>query len=272
MTKRLGIIAGKGLLPLDVAFAARIDGYEVFIFPIIGQSDAIFDGFTVVPIRLGAIANARAAMLESGIRQLVMVGKVGWPSLAALRPDFDGVKLLGRMITKGDDGALRLIKSYFMEKGIDILGVDLFLRDRKMPIGVISGPAPTAEESAIIAQAVSVLSALGSHDVGQSIVAQNGRILAIEAAEGTDAMLTRCHGLIHASDGIACFVKMAKSHQERNLDTPVIGCKTIEVAANAGIGLVAAEAGKVLLADDLERLGATCEQLNVRMCGIETSN
>jgi DUF1009 family protein len=271
MTKSLAIIAGKGPLPTKVAHAARNEGYDILVLPIIGQADANFDGFDAIPIRLGAISSTRATILAHGITKLVMVGKVQWPSLAALRPDFDGVKLLSKMMTKGDDNALRLIMCYFAEKDIEIVGADQFMPDRNLPKGFTVGAAPNAAEMALIAQGVLVLSALGPHDVGQSIVLQNGRVLAIEAAEGTDAMIARCLNLLHADDGVACFVKMTKPQQDRQLDTPVMGRATIEAAARAGIGLLAVEAETVLLADEIERIVETCKALDVRLVAIENS-
>ena len=135
---RLAIIAGKGQLPVDVAGAAAADGFDVLILAIKGQSDADFTAYQTVPIRLGAIGETRAIMVQHKIEKLVMVGKVSWPSMAALRPDFDGVKLLGKMMTKGDDNALRHVAAFFAEKGIETMAVDAFLPDRKMPLGLVA--------------------------------------------------------------------------------------------------------------------------------------
>ena len=99
---RLAIIAGKGQLPVEVAAAATASGFDVLILPINGQADADFTAYRTMPIRLGAIGETRAVMVQHKIEKLVMVGKVSWPSMAALRPDFDGVKLLGKMMTTGD--------------------------------------------------------------------------------------------------------------------------------------------------------------------------
>ena len=125
--KRLAIIAGKGHLPIDVAKTATADGYDVLVLPIEGQADADFTGYKARAVQLGSIGKTRAIIEQHGIDQLVMVGKVQRPSIAVLRPDFDGVKLLGKMITKGDDNVLRLIAAYFAEKGIETIAPDLSL-------------------------------------------------------------------------------------------------------------------------------------------------
>ena len=267
---RLAIIAGKGQLPVDVAAAAAADGFDVLILAIKGQSDADFTAYQTMPIRLGAIGETRAIMVQHKIEKLVMVGKVSWPSMAALRPDFDGVKLLGKMMTKGDDNALRHVAAFFAEKGIETMAVDAFLPDRKMPLGLVAGGEPDARSMDTIALGATVLAALGTHDVGQSVIVQNGRVIAIEAAEG-DGMIARAGALLDPTGGIACLVKMRKSAQDSRLDMPVIGCNTILSAANAGLSLLAIEADSVLLADDIVAIKALCQTHGITLIGIDSS-
>lgn len=273
--KRLAIIAGKGHLPIDVARTATAEGYDVLLLPIEGQADADFTGYQVSSIRLGGIGKTRSIIKQHGIDQLVMVGKVVWPAIAALRPDFDGIKLLGKMITKGDDNVLRFIAAYFAEKGIETIAPDHFLPDRKMPLGVIYNGisadqgALSPEGKGAIACGVSVLNALGTHDVGQSVIVQNGRVIAIEAAEGSDAMIARSKTLLDPDGGVACFVKMAKSAQDLRLDVPVFGGDTVRFAAIAGLSLLAVEAETVLLADDLASIRTICAAHGITLIGIE---
>jgi DUF1009 family protein len=267
---RLAIIAGKGQLPIDVATAAAADGFDVLILAIEGQADADFTAYQTMPIRLGAIGETRAIMVQHKTEKLVMVGKVSWPSMAALRPDFDGVKLLGEMMTKGDDNALRHVAAFFAEKGIETMAVDAFLPDRKMPVGLVSGDEPDKRLMDTIALGATVLAALGTHDVGQSVIVQNGRVIAIEAAEGSDGMIARAGTLLDPAGGSACLVKMRKSAQDSRLDMPVMGCNTILSAANAGLSLMAIEAGSVLLADDISAIKALCKTHGVTLIGIDS--
>ncbi|MDC6458458.1 UDP-2,3-diacylglucosamine diphosphatase LpxI [Alphaproteobacteria bacterium] len=268
---RLAIIAGKGQLPVDVAGAAAADGFDVLILAIKGQSDADFSAYQTVPIRLGAIGETRAIMVQHKIEKLVMVGKVSWPSMAALRPDFDGVKLLGKMMTKGDDNALRHVAAFFAEKGIETMAVNAVLPDRKMPLGLVVGDKPDAQSMDAIALGATILAALGTHDVGQSVIVQNGRVIAIEAAEGSDGMIARAAALLDPAGGVACLVKMRKSVQDSRLDMPVMGCKTILSAANAGLSLLAIEADAVLLADDIVAIKALCKTHGITLIGIDGS-
>ena len=267
----LAIIAGKGQLPLDVAAAANAGGFDVLILPIKGQADADFTTYLTMPIRLGAIGETSTIMAQHKIEKMVMVGKVSWPSMAALRPDFDGVKLLGKMMTKGDDNALRHVATYFAKKGVETMAVDAFLPHRKMPLGLVAGAKPDAQSMDAIALGATILAALGTHDVGQSVIVQNGRVIAIEAAEGSDGMIARASALLDPAGGIACLVKMRKSAQDSRLDMPVMGCNTILSAANAGMSLLAIEADSVLLADDISAIKALCKTHGVTLIGIDSS-
>ena len=97
-------------------------------------------------------------------------------------------------------------------------------------------------------RSVAVVRAMGSVDVGQGCVVQQGIVLAVEAAEGTDAMLTRCGALARPGPG-GVLVKLVKPGQDRRTDLPTIGPDTIRAAAAAGLRGVAFEAGGTIVAD-----------------------
>ena len=268
---RLAIIAGQGNLPLQVARAANEQGYDVVIFAIEGQADAIFDGFVVQPVRLGAIGQTKGFLSRHECGQMVMVGKVVWPSLDALRPDAAGMRLLSKLIKRGDDSVLRVISQFFAEHGVETLPVNIFLKGRAMPSGHLAGPRLDDHGETSIEIGVSILDKLGACDVGQSVIVQNGRVLAIEAAEGTSAMIARSADFIDAGAGPAVFVKMQKSGQDHRLDTPIVGADTMLAAAAAGINILAVESGAVMLADDVQKLSDICSEYGMSFVGISAT-
>ena len=140
--------------------------------------------------------------------------------------------------------------------------------DRLAPVGLLAGRTPDTAQDEDIALACRVLAALGRLDVGQAVVAQAGRVLAIEAAEGTNEMLRRVTGLVDAGESPAVMVKMPKSRQDMKLDMPVIGVATIESAADAGIGVIAVQGGGVLFADAASVLSEAAEALGVTLLGL----
>ena len=268
MTK-LAVIAGQGRIPVQIAEMAVSMGFDVVVMPIRGQADADFSAFVSLPITLGAIGTTLALMQKHGCTQLVMGGKVMRPSLATLKPDTSAIKLLGKAKMRGDDGLLRLISDFFATNGIETLAPDQFMPDRLAPAGLLAGTAPNAIQEGDITLAFRVLKALGGLDVGQAVVVQAGRVLAIEAAEGTNAMLRRAADLIDESESAAVMVKLPKSGQDRKLDLPVIGVATLEIAAAAGVGVIVVQAGNVLFAEAAPDLGAAARALGVTLLGLE---
>ena len=256
-------------MPLQVARAADEQGHEVVIFPIQGQADAVFDGFIVQPIRLGAIGHIQRFLRHHDCSQMVMVGKfmVAWCVAARC----GGMKLLGKLIKRGDDKILRVISQFFAEHGVKTIPVNMFLAGRAMPSGHVAGPEVDDYGQALIDIGVSILDKLGACDVGQSVIVQNGRVLAIEAAEGTSAMLARSKNLIDADAGPAVFVKMQKSEQDHRLDKPFVGAETIRAASAAGVTILAIESGAVMLADDLQKLVDLCTGYGMSFVGISST-
>ena len=271
MTK-LAIIAGQGHIPVDIGHAAIAHGYDVVIMPLEHQADADYNGFETVPIGLANIGRTRKLMLAHSCDAMIMVGKVRRPPIGDLRPDMDGVKLLGKMLLRGDDQILRLVAEYFAEVGIKVMAASDIMPDRQLGEGVITGARLGKQHQADIDLGCAVLDSIGSHDIGQGVVVQDGRIIAIEAAEGTDSMLVRSSDLLDTTASRAVFLKLLKSAQDTRLDIPFIGLETIETAGNANIGVIAIEAGGVMLAAPLDDVIAACKARDITLVGLKPRN
>lgn len=192
-----------------------------------------------------------AALRAHGCQDLVLIGAVRRPSLLGLRPDAEGARLLariGRAAFAGDDGLLAAVVKVFSEEGFRVVGAHEILNEALGPAGLLSRAAPDALAMADIGRAVTVLRALGAVDVGQACVVQHGLVLAVEAAEGTDAMLSRCGALARPGPG-GVLVKLVKPGQDRRADLPTVGPETIHAAAAGGLRGVAFEAGGTILAE-----------------------
>jgi DUF1009 family protein len=252
MPRRLGIIAGGGDLPAKVAAAARAAGRAVFILGLEGFADAaVLAPWPHEIQRLGAAGRIVAALRERGCQDLVMIGPVRRPSLLDLRPDAEGAKLLarvGRAAFAGDDGLLAAVMRVLTEEGFRVIGAHDILREAVAPSGVLTRTAPDAQAMTDINRGVQVARLLGSADVGQGCVVQQGLVLAVEAVEGTDAMLARAGAL--RRDGIGgVLVKLVKPGQDKRADLPTIGLDTIRHAAAAGLRGLAFEARATILAE-----------------------
>lgn len=271
MTK-LAIIAGQGHIPVDIGHAAIAHGYDVVIMPLEHQADADFSDFETVPIGLANIGRTRKLMLEHKCDAMIMVGKVRRPPIGDLRPDMDGVKLLGKMLLRGDDQSLRLVAEYFAETGIKVMAASDIMPDRQIREGIIAGARLGKQHQVDLDLGCAVLDSIGSHDIGQGVVVQDGRIIAIEAAEGTDAMLTRSSDLLDKTASSAVFLKTPKSGQDMRLDIPFIGLETVKAAGDANIGVIAIESGGVMLADPLDDVIAACKAHNITLVGLKPRN
>lgn len=246
----LGIIAGGGALPAMLAAAVVGSGRPVFVLALDGHADAAsLAPFPHQRLRLGAIGEGLSALRSRGIADLVLVGTVRRPSLFSLMPDAEGARLLGRIgraAFAGDDGLLKAIVRVLEEEGFRVHGVQAILSELTAPEGVLTRLAPDAEAEADIARGAVVCRLLGEADVGQAVVVQQGLVLGVEAIEGTDALLERCAALRREGPG-GVLVKRPKPRQERRVDLPTIGVRTVERAAAAGLRGIAVEAEATLM-------------------------
>ncbi|WP_428486141.1 LpxI family protein [Rhodopila sp.] len=248
----LGIIAGGGELPARVAAAGRAVGRSVFILGLEGFADpAVLAPWPHQIVRLGAAGRILALLRDNGCEDIVMIGPVRRPSLLNLRPDAEGARILarvGRAAFMGDDGLLAAVIKVLAEEGFRVIGAQEVMREATAPRGVLTQAGPDAQAMADIARAVEVVRLLGAADVGQGCVVQQGLVLAVEAIEGTDAMLARCAPL--RRDGIGgVLVKLVKPGQDKRADLPTIGPRTIRNVAAAGLRGLAFEAGTTILAE-----------------------
>lgn len=267
----LGIIAGGGPLPAQVAAAARAAGRSVFIVGLEGFADpAVMAGWPHEIIRMGRAGRVLTALRAHGCQDLVLIGPVRRPSLLDMRPDAEGTRILarvGRAAFAGDDGLLAAVIKVLGEEGFRVIGAHDVLRASLGPRGLLTRAAPDAQAAADIARGVAVVRALGAVDVGQGCVVQQGLVLAVEAVEGTDAMLARAAGLRRDGPG-GVLVKLVKPGQDRRADLPTIGPETIRGAAAADLRGVAFEAGGTMLAD-AEATIAAADAAGLFLLGLE---
>jgi DUF1009 family protein len=248
----LGILAGGGPFPGRVAAAAQAAGRRVFIVALRGFAEpAVVGPYSHEVVRMGAVGEILGLLRRHGCQDLVLVGPVRRPSLFDFRPDAEGARVMariGRAAFSGDDGLLAAVVRVLGEEGFRVLGAHEVLTEAVGPKGVLGQTAPDAAAMTDIARAVEVTRALGRVDVGQGCVVQQGVVLAVEAIEGTDAMLARAGGLRRPGPG-GVLLKLVKPGQDRRADLPTIGPATLRAAAAAGLRGVAFEAGGTLLTD-----------------------
>lgn len=270
---KLGILAGGGTLPARIAAAVRGQGREVFVVAFDGHTDpATVEGLPHLWSRFGAAGSIIARLKDEGVGELVFAGPVRRPSFGELIPDWYTTKFLAKVGTRalGDDGLLRSVAKQLEGEGFRVVGLHDLLGDLLTPPGPVGRLTPDPEAEIDIARAVEVARALGALDVGQGAVVQQGIVLAVEAVEGTDAMLARCAGLARPGVG-GVLVKVKKPQQDRRLDLPTMGVTTVENAAKAGLRGIAVEAGGSLLVDRAA-VAEAADRLGLFVVGIAVSS
>jgi UDP-2,3-diacylglucosamine hydrolase len=273
----LAIICGGGNFPLAVADAAVRSGRRVVLFPLKGWADpAAMRPYPHHWVGLAQFGRFCRLARQEGCRDVVIIGMVIRPSPSQLRPDFATLRLLPRIVQLfrgGDDHLLSGIARIFEEHGFRMLGAHEAAPAILVPEGALGQHRPTPRDVADAHRGLAFLAAMGPFDVGQAVVVANNHVLAVEAAEGTDDMLARLAALRRAgrisnAERTGVLVKAPKPGQDRRLDLPSIGARTVERAAAAGLAGIVVAAGNVITAD-LEDLVRVADAADLFVMGID---
>ena len=273
----LAIIAGGGSVPIAVAQAVQRSGRRVVLFAVRGWADPTavepFAHHWLMLLQGGRFV--RLARAE-GCRDVVFVGTARRPPLRSLRFDWTTLRLLPRIVRAyrgGDDHLLSSLARGFEDYGFRIVGAHEVAPEILIAEGPVGKHAPSERDRADIARALALLAATGPFDMGQGAVVAGNHVLAVEAAEGTDAMLARiadlrAQGRIAAPPGTGVLVKAPKAQQDRRFDLPAIGPRTVEGAAKAGLAGIAVAAGASILAQP-EAVARAADKAGLFVAGIK---
>ena len=247
--KRLGIIAGGGQLPFRLVEACKQNNIEPFVIALKGQTDDnLIKDISHQWVSLGSAGKIINFFKSNDVTDLVMIGSVQRPSLSQIKPDLRGVQILTKIGFKslGDNQLLEILEQELKLEGFTLHGIHDFCNELLAPSGAIGEYKPTQSELDNIEVGIVAAQRLGELDIGQSVIVQQGIVIAVEGAEGTDELIKRSKILLKKGDkGI--LVKTKKPQQSKHLDLPTIGIDTIENAYNAGLAGIAIHANNVLI-------------------------
>ena len=265
----LGLVAGGGDLPRAVAQSARAAGRPVFVVALRGMCGDWAEEFPHEWVSLGEPGRALKTLGNAGTKEVLLVGKVERPKFSELKLDAKGVMILPRVVAaarQGDDALLRMLVGLFEEAGFRAVSVAEAAPGLVADQGPLGRILPNDDHQADMARAFAIVRALGALDVGQAAAVCEGLALAVEAAEGTDAMIARIDQLRDNLRGTpqkrrGVLVKALKPTQDAKTDMPVIGVETVRRIAEVGLAGIAVEVGKSLIvgkqavASEADRLG-----------------
>jgi DUF1009 family protein len=241
-----------------------------------GMADPALEAFDGIEAGIAELGKGFAALRKSGCEAVCLAGVVKRPDFSGLKPDLRGLKAMPGAIaaaTKGDDALLRFMVAEFESEGFHVEGVHEVAAEMTLPAGPLGGVQPGPQHQLDIGKAFHVAGEIGRLDVGQGAVVCEGLVLAVEAQEGTDAMLARCAGLPEALRGTpearrGVLAKRPKPIQEQRVDLPVIGVATVQGAARAGLAGIVGEAGKTLVMDH-DAVAEAADELGMFVYGLD---
>lgn len=273
---RVGIIAGGGSLPLEIARSVSARGGFVHVVLIEGQASGALRSFAHTEASWAEVGKAIKAFKRASIKDIVMVGRMVRPRFKSARPDFGFLRSLPAILrifrAGGDDAVLRAVIAMFEGRGLKVRGVGEVAPELLVADGAMTDLEPSLDDEADIAKGFQLIAALGRHDIGQAAVVSNGRIEAIEGAEGTDRMIARAGRQRREASGDPIIrsrgvvVKRPKPGQDLRVDLPTIGPETVQQAVDARLAGIAAMSAHVLAASRFELIHAA-ERDNIFVVG-----
>jgi UDP-2,3-diacylglucosamine hydrolase len=269
----ISILACGGGLPLEIAGQLRQGGIEPNIVTIAGMADADYSGYALQSVSIGRIGALLAALRANGARDMLIAGHARRPDLRSLNIDSGFIRhiftILGLM-RGGDDRVLRNIAAFFERNGMTVRSLADLTPELLTPSGVLAGnPATVTKGDA--QTGLALIRNLGPFDVGQAVVVEAGRVIAIEGAEGTNGLLARLPARnTRGTNTLArTLVKAAKPDQDLRMDLPTIGTETITRCKEAGVSAIALEAGRSLIVDRTATIKAA-DQSSIAILGINS--
>ncbi len=266
---RYGLIAGSGRFPVLALESAQRLGHDVTVIAI--QEEAAPEVAALAPrchwISLGQLSKLIEILKQEQITEVVMAGQVKHTKIfSSIRPDWRLAKLLMSLPSKNTDGLIGGVVKVLEDEGIHLRDSTGLLKPLLAADGAMTKRRPDKEEDTDIQYGWRVANALAGFDVGQSVAICERACVAVEAMEGTDAMLRRAASL--ANGRRLSLVKAARRREHLLFDVPVVGRSTIPVMRETGTTVLAVEAGRTLMLDK-EQMIAAANESGIAIVGIK---
>ena len=246
---KLGMIAGGGMMPVEIIKHCNDTGREIFVVGIepYAKEDELKDAPHVF-CTMGEVGKMLKAFEKNGVQEIVLAGGIKRPSFKELIPDWEGAKLMAKLALKkmSDNNLFIAVMDEIERHGFKVVGIEEVVPEMMFQEGIYGKVKPSGEDMDDIKRGVTVAKALGAVDVGQAVVVQEGMVLAVEAIEGTDMMLSRA-ATVKKQGKAPVMVKILKPGQDMRVDLPAIGLQTVEQLKKYGMRGIAVEAGGILL-------------------------
>jgi UDP-2,3-diacylglucosamine hydrolase len=250
---RIGLIAGNGRFPFLALQGARSLGHDVTVVAVKEEAFPELEhaareaGADLHWVSLGHLGKCIKVLKGAGAAQAVMAGQVKHAKLfSGIVPDLTLLSVLTKLRARNTDAIISAVADVLKSEGIELLDSTAFLSPLLARPGVLTRRPPSADEGDDFAFGYRMADALAALDIGQTIIVKDRAVVAVEAMEGTDAVIRRAGDI--AGPG-ARVVKVAKPNQDMRFDVPVVGVATIEAMQRAGATALSVDAGRTLIVD-----------------------
>jgi UDP-2,3-diacylglucosamine hydrolase len=252
---RYGLIAGNGRFPILALEAARQLGIDIVAIGIREEATPEIEPLAAKTywISLGQLSRLVEILKDENITEVMMCGQVKHAKIfSSIRPDWRLFKLLASLRHKNTDALIGGVASVLEDEGIRLVDSTLLLKNLMAGEGVLTRRKPGSDELRDIDYGRRIANALAGFDIGQSVAVADRACVAVEAMEGTDAMLQRAASL--ANGRPLRLVKVSKRRKHLLFDVPVAGPATIRAMRETGTTAMAVDAGRTLFLDRSELL------------------
>jgi len=253
----LGIIAGSGLLPSEIADLHLKQGGNVYIAALEGETDILhITKYQYKQFPIGSVGALLEYFRENNVKEIIIIGGITRPDLKSVKVDKAGSLLIAKILKEkflGDDNILKIISDFIESKGCKVISPKTLLELGTYEKLYVSNKLPSKQDQIDIELGSQVIKSLSNLDIGQSVIVADGYVLGIEAAEGTDALIRRCE-LLRKTERGGVLVKMAKLTQDMRLDLPTIGPDTIFYLAKHGYNGLAIQKSGVIIVKPAETI------------------
>ena len=268
---RIGLIAGNGRFPFLALEAARSLGHDVTVVAIREETSpdlekAAANGQPVAFhwVSLGQLGRCIKILKAAEVNRALMAGQVKHTKLfSGVMPDLTLLSALRRLRARNTDALISAVADVLGEHGIELVDSTLFLEPLLAGAGTLTARAPSDDERADLAFGYTMADAIAGLDIGQTIVVKDRAVVAVEAMEGTDAVIVRGGRL--AGPG-ASVIKVAKPSQDMRFDVPVIGVSTVEAMREVGAAALSVDAGRTLVLDG-DRVFEAADEAGITVVG-----
>jgi DUF1009 family protein len=260
---KYGLIAGNGQFPFMVLEGARASGVEMVVAAIKEEAAPEIErrAARIEWIGVGQLGRLIRFFKGEQVTHAIMAGQVRHHQIFRLNalPDLRMVKLLARLSTKNTDSLIGAVAEEMAREGITLVDSTVFLKPFLAEEGTLTRREPTREERADIDYGLEIAREIARLDLGQTIAVKDRAVVAIEAMEGTDAVINRAGEITGGRPFVV--IKTAKPNQDMRFDVPVVGVPTIENMTSAGATAIHVTALKTLMFDKQDLIALADRQL-----------